>query len=315
VYDGHGGTHAAEFTAHHLHTNIVEHASFDSDPVVAIREGFQKTEKQFEKESLDKKVHGGVGTTACVCIVIDQTLYVANVGDSAAVLCRNVAPVPLTQAHTLSNPAERERVSKVGAVICENRLGHPLWNPNFIHIGVTRAIGDFYFKLDEWCKGKQSGLIAEPDIKKWQLTGDDFFILLASDGFWDVVTPMQAVLFVSKEAATPLDELCKKLVDLALRRSTLDNTTVVLVKLQELAGLKNRIPPEAVQSEAPAPSSNNNSASFDRKRSSESLPSGLPSAKRTASMGFRLGDPNETISFGSSSSSSSTTTTSKEKKK
>jgi len=240
VFDGHGGNEAAEFVSKKLHTNIVGNAKFDKDPEMAIQEGFMKTEKEFENVSLENNIHGGVGTTACVCLIVHQTLFVANLGDSAAILCRNQQPVILTNSHTVQHPAERERIQRLGGVIQNGRLGHPLWNPCVVHIGVTRAIGDFYFKSHEWTQGKLSGLIAEPEIVKVPLTTDDTFLLIASDGFWDVVSPAEAVYFTKNQCQNRLDVICQELIELALKRSTLDNTTVLLIRLKKFGDFKRK---------------------------------------------------------------------------
>ncbi|PRP82609.1 protein phosphatase 2C [Planoprotostelium fungivorum] len=237
VYDGHGGTQAADYVARHLQSSIVNHADFTTDTTKAIREGFLETEIGFEKLSVDTKIHGGVGTTACVAIICGHTLHVANVGDSAAILCRRGDPLSLTNPHTAKNPSEKKRVEAVGGVIKDGRLGHPIWNASLINLGVTRAIGDFYFKQDEWTEGKASGLSAEPEITTIQLTTDDCFLLLASDGFWDVVSTQQAINYILQQSLTQkdgLDNLCNQLIDLALKKATEDNTTVLLIKLKEL---------------------------------------------------------------------------------
>ena len=89
--------------------------------------------------------------------------------------------------HIPSNPVEELRVKEMGGKIVSDsmgnkRLGHPLWNPNFVNIGVTRAIGDYIFKKEEYINKTTSGLIAIPSIKKWKLSVDDDFLIIASDG-------------------------------------------------------------------------------------------------------------------------------------
>lgn len=240
VYDGHGGNQAAQFVSSKLHNNIVQHPLFSTNIEEAIREGFIQTEKQFEEETIREKIHGGVGTTACVGIIFKHTLYIANVGDSAAILCRKGKPIPLTNPHTVKNPKEKDRISSLGGVIVKDqRLGHPLWNPHLINIGVTRAFGDFYFKQKEWTDGKPSGLTAEPEIVQLPLTTDDYFLLLASDGFWDVIGTQQAISLITTKIGEKqdLNLICKELTDLALKRATEDNTTVLLVKLKSLGAV------------------------------------------------------------------------------
>lgn len=240
VYDGHGGNQAAQFVSSKLHNNIVTNPLFPTNTEQAIREGFVLTEKQFEEETIREKIHGGVGTTACVGIIFKHTLYIANVGDSAAILCRKGKPIPLTNPHTVKNPKEKERIAALGGVIVKDqRLGHPLWNPHLINIGVTRAFGDFYFKQKEWTDGKPSGLTAEPEIVQLPLTTDDYFLLLASDGFWDVIGTQQAISLITTKIGEKQDLncICKELTDLALKRATEDNTTVLLVKLKSLGAV------------------------------------------------------------------------------
>lgn len=47
-------------------------------------------------------------------------------------------------------------------------------------LAVTRAFGDK--------KHRPSGLIAVPEIKQYQIKECDKYLVLASDGFWDVIT-------------------------------------------------------------------------------------------------------------------------------
>jgi integrin-linked kinase-associated serine/threonine phosphatase 2C len=51
-----------------------------------------------------------------------------------------------------------------------------------INIGVTRAIGDVYFKDDAFTDGKPSGLIAEPEVNCIKIEKNDLFILVGTDG-------------------------------------------------------------------------------------------------------------------------------------
>jgi len=241
VYDGHGGTEGSEYARQHLHSNIISHPDLNSDPETAIREGFFATEEGFRRDKCvpNRAIHG-VGTTAVVALILSNTpngesiLYVAHVGDSEAILCKKGKPIELTTPHNLKNPKERKRIEEVGGVIWNDRLAHPVWNPKFINIGVTRAIGDRYFKDTEYTEGKASGLIAEPEINKVLLTIDDKFILLASDGFWDVVDKQTAIDYILQETNKDKETnmICKELTDMALRKRSLDDTTVLLIKLK-----------------------------------------------------------------------------------
>jgi len=231
VYDGHGGSSCAEYARMNLHNNIATCSAFQEGNIEkAIEEGFLKTEREFAEEGGDP----GCGTTACVIVIHEGILYTGNVGDSKAVMCRKDKSIPLSVPHTLRVPSERDRVGKAGAVTIGDRLAHPVWNPKLINIGVTRALGDQYFKDETFTLGKPSGLIATPEVTKLPLTSADKFVILATDGFWDQLSPQEAVDYVRGGEESSPHAICKKLTDLVKKKSVLsweDNATVILVKL------------------------------------------------------------------------------------
>jgi len=232
IYDGHGGTACADYVHAHLHNNIVQHSKFHTDPETALKEGMKKTEDEFTELVLKDNLDGLTGTTACVALIHHNVLYVANVGDSAAILCTGGNVIPLSTCHTPKNPLERERIEKVKGVIVQDRLGHPAWNSSLINIALSRAFGNVYFKAIQFTEGKESGLIADPEIVKKTLTIEDQFVLLASDGFWDVVSPREATDYILNSVDKDPSTISKRLTEMALQRSAIDNTTVLLVNFQ-----------------------------------------------------------------------------------
>jgi len=53
----------------------------------------------------------GCGTTAVVALVCSDSICVANLGDSRAVLCRNGGALPLSRDHKPTNEEEQLRVT------------------------------------------------------------------------------------------------------------------------------------------------------------------------------------------------------------
>lgn len=84
----------------------------------------------------DDLVASNMGTTANILLLKNNYLYVANVGDSMAVLYKNGQVVRLNQEHKPSLPSEFTRISKSGAKIINNRIDGRL--------NLTRAIGMIY---------------------------------------------------------------------------------------------------------------------------------------------------------------------------
>ncbi len=86
VFDGHGGQLASTFASAQLHDHLIKSSYFPNDPVKALEEACEFTDRAFAEK------HQGAtsqdGTTACIVLLMGQRLFVANVGDSRAVLCR-----------------------------------------------------------------------------------------------------------------------------------------------------------------------------------------------------------------------------------
>ena len=85
VADGMGGHQAGDFASRFLVQNLVRiiRGTIRGTPAIkCLREGIQIANGLlYEKASKDAKL-SGMGTTLVAAVVKDQTLYVANVGDS-----------------------------------------------------------------------------------------------------------------------------------------------------------------------------------------------------------------------------------------
>ena len=99
-----------------------------------------------------------------------RVLYCANAGDSRAVLCRGGKAIRLSQDHRPSNEEEKERVLNAGGAVLLQRVYIYDHIENF---GVTRSLGDSRFK---------NLLIGSPYTTRTELTDEDEFLILASDG-------------------------------------------------------------------------------------------------------------------------------------
>jgi len=196
---------------------------------------FASVEEEFLKKARDTMI--GAGTTAAVALLKQpNVLVIANVGDSEIVLCKNGKAVLLSECHNpKKNDNETKRVESEGGIIYHQRIGHPLFNPAFLSLAVSRAIGDIMFKpSEETTAGKPSGLTAIPHVQVITLTNEDEFVLLACDGVWDVFEYQEAVDFVRKilnethDAKTAAKEIAQK----ALDKGSRDNITALVITLK-----------------------------------------------------------------------------------
>ncbi|MES1912041.1 MAG: hypothetical protein MHM6MM_004383 [Cercozoa sp. M6MM] len=99
---------------------------------------------------------------------------------------------------------------------------------------LTRSIGDSRFKRRSLeITHEQEGVLANlPDIMSIELHEDDEFLIIATDGFWSVVSNEEAVRRVRAEAmlsGSSGQRIAEVLVNLALQKGSKDNCTVMLV--------------------------------------------------------------------------------------
>jgi len=156
-------------------------------------------------------------------IVLYRSLLVANVGDCRAVLSRHGRAIEMSKDHRPNCVNEKTRVESLGGFIDDGYLNGQL--------GITRAIGDWHLEgMKETSEGG-GPLSAEPELKLMTLTKEDEFLIIASDGIWDVFSSQNAVDFARRRLQEHNDEklCCKEIVQEAIKRESTDNLTVVMV--------------------------------------------------------------------------------------
>ncbi|KAK6121066.1 hypothetical protein DH2020_045195 [Rehmannia glutinosa] len=157
------------------------------------------------------------GTTALTIVRQGDIVFLANVGDSRAVLGTtadngNLVAVQLTMDFKPNLPQEAERISQCqGRVYClDDEPGvHRVWLPHDDSPGLamSRAFGDYCVK--------DFGLISVPEVTQRHITSNDQFLVLATDGVWDVISNQEAVQIIS--TASDRAKSAKRLVECAAR--------------------------------------------------------------------------------------------------
>eukprot|EP00250_Pteridium_aquilinum_P014426 c21979_g2_i1 orf=371-1201(+) len=214
VFDGHGGSRAAEYVAKHLHENLINHPLFLTDMRGAIVDTYQQTDSEFLKSEATHQ--RDAGTTALSAVLVGDCLLVANVGDSRAVICRAGKAFQLSVDHRPDKKDERQRIEKAGGVI----LWAGTWRVGGV-LAVSRAFGN---------RSLKQCVVPDPELQEVMINDDVEFLLLASDGLWDVVRNQDAVSIVQSIANA--QEAARKLTDEALRRGSADNTTCIVVRFR-----------------------------------------------------------------------------------
>ncbi len=192
MLDGHGGTTASDYVQKNISKFLQAELKGLSDPPTdgevsrALQLAFLKCNEAFLKAHPDDTT----GTTAAVAVIIGNTVYAANAGDSRILLVGSRGTLALTQdmEPSESRRAELERrgdgLSQVGGQTLHGSLG------------VAASLGDL----------PSSGVTARPEIAKITLNeaalaqlGDHPKLILACDGTTDAFTSEEIQAEANKE--------------------------------------------------------------------------------------------------------------------
>ncbi|XP_077448141.1 protein phosphatase 1E [Stigmatopora argus] len=220
VFDGHGGVDAAIYAANHLHVNLARQDSLSQDPGEALRRAFKITDEHFVKKASRENLR--CGTTGVVTFLRGRTLHVAWLGDSQVILVRRGEVVELMKPHKPDREDEKQRIEALGGCV----IWFGTWRVNG-SLSVSRAIGDSEHK---------PYICGDADHAAFPLDGSEDYLLLACDGFWDTVSPDEAVRVVSdhlQENAGDTAMVAHKLVASARDAGSSDNITVIAVFLRD----------------------------------------------------------------------------------
>ncbi|KAM7524595.1 hypothetical protein LguiA_014497 [Lonicera macranthoides] len=219
VYDGHGGPEASRFICDHLFLHLIRFARENGTISEEIlKSAFSATEEGFlslvRRACGIKPLIAAIGSCCLVGVIWKGTLYVANLGDSRAVLGslgksnNKIVAEQLTGDHNASVEEVRQELKSLhpddSHIVV---MKHGAWRIKGI-IQVSRSIGDAYLKRPEFSLDpsfprfhlsepiRRPVLRADPSIYTRPLQSDDKFIIFASDGLWEHITNQEAVEIV-----------------------------------------------------------------------------------------------------------------------
>ncbi|CAI0392759.1 unnamed protein product [Linum tenue] len=240
VYDGHGGPETSRFVNDHLFQHLK--TDFTSEQqcmsVDVIKKAYLATEEGFHsvvtKQWPMKPQIAAVGSCCLVGVICGSTLYIANAGDSRAVLGKSVRAtgevlaVQLSSEHNVSIESVRQEMHSLHPddkqIVV---LKHNVWRVKGL-IQVSRSIGDVYLKKAEFNREplyskfrlrepiRRPILSAEPAISVHELEPHDQFLIFASDGLWEHLSNQDAVDVVQNH---PRHGIARRLVKVALQEA------------------------------------------------------------------------------------------------
>jgi serine/threonine protein phosphatase PrpC len=253
VFDGHGEHgHLVSRRCRELLPVLLQNTGYD------LAKAFSMIQNDLTSCDIDTRCSGAT------CSMVFQVggggaslgkLVIANCGDSRCVLGKrhsngNFVPVQLSNDHKPDHPDERKRVIAAGGHLgCRQALVNQgsrgmvsvpvgptrVWyqyKGDTLGLAMSRSLGDSVVH--------RFGVSAEPEVTEHQLTDADEFVIIASDGIWDVVDNNQAVQviqnFISKGSQWDQLEAAVWLSKFARARwekmsAMIDDITCIVMKL------------------------------------------------------------------------------------
>lgn len=223
LFDGHGpvgeqvSAHCVTFSNAYFTSNTQSFIDHPKDSLIKLLE---ECDKSLKDTSISYELSG---STAVLVLITDKNIHTASLGDSRAVLgtiadmsfalpsprnkfCRHynvnrvLKPIPLTVDQKPNHEEEYLRIRKAGGVVEKivdvlgNQLGpYRVWKAGseLPGLAMSRSIGDGI--------GKTIGVIATPVYHYFTIYPEnDQYIVMASDGIWDVMENMEVIVFIEK---------------------------------------------------------------------------------------------------------------------
>ncbi|MCR5735563.1 MAG: Stp1/IreP family PP2C-type Ser/Thr phosphatase [Lachnospiraceae bacterium] len=202
VADGMGGHSAGDYASACTVKTIEREVMLneDTEPVRILKEALDTANTEVYNKALSDTKYTGMGTTVVAGTIVDDILYVANVGDSRLYLINNEMN-QITRDHSLV-----EEMVRAGELLEEEARSHPDKNIITRAIGVSERLDIDFFEVD---------------LRKGDL------ILLCSDGLTNMVGDKE-ILKVIREAGD-MSYCPDELIKMANRNGGKDNITVIIV--------------------------------------------------------------------------------------
>ena len=211
VLDGHGmyGHLVSEFLKKEIETYFENSYIFQnklSNNILAkmVNENFSFL-KTFNTYLQNQLIHASniniefSGSTCILLFIINNCIIMSNTGDSRAIIVSksfkgNAFVTQMSTDHKPDLPREKERIVKAKGEVFRESQGEPyrVWckGKDYPGIAMSRSLGD--------AVAKGIGVCCEPEIMLRNINRDNMYIVVASDGLWDVLGNQQV-----EEIVTP----------------------------------------------------------------------------------------------------------------
>jgi protein phosphatase len=170
-----------------------------------VSERYEQINSELAEQARQNPELRGFATTLTMAASLGRRLVTAHAGDSRVYLLRGGELRRLTRDHTMA-----QSLAQIGIIRQEQVARHHLR-----HV-LMKAIGDPKLRVD-------------PDVREHDLEDHDC-LLLCTDGLTDIVDEKKIAAALASD--DPVQRVCDRLIDEALRAGGKDNITAVVARYQ-----------------------------------------------------------------------------------
>ena len=211
LFDGHGGGDVSKYLQSNFYTYFKDKLSLHN-----FKEHIISVFNLLDNKIKDLNYYN-MGATACIIYITKENgqkcLYSANIGDTRSILISSNDCKRLSYDHRATDAVEYKRIIDSGGIVFAGRV--------YGQLMLSRAFGDLELK--------QFGVICEPYITRINITDNDKYVVVASDGVWDIFEDSD-IYNMSKDMNN-CKEFCNNIVEKAIEKGSMDNISCFVIKL------------------------------------------------------------------------------------
>ena len=215
LFDGHGGREVSSFLQENFPKYMKEILPITKENAeIKIKNLFFIMDNKLKENNFYQ-----VGSTACIIYITKENgkkiLYCANIGDTRCILINEYGNQRLSYDDRASDENEYNRIIKQGGVVFSGRV--------YGQLMLSRAFGDWELK--------NYGVISEPHINIINIENSDKYLIIATDGVWDVLEDNDVYeLYKDKNKNNTL-EFCRDIIINSLDKGSMDNISCFVIGL------------------------------------------------------------------------------------